>query len=337
MTRRTFVTAATAAAGAAAPPGPFAPWAFPPIASASAGLRRGIPSPISSMRISAARGGVQAYLSSLRAGVPEETAAAERRAGDVREFTTPLPKDDTDAFERTVKAAKETGVACMRSVCLSGRRYENFSSLDEWKAFVTESHAKLGKTVKILEKHRMPLALENHKDWTVDQMVPLLKQYSSEYLGACIDWGNNISLLDDPVEVIERLAPFAIASHIKDMAVEEYADGFYLAEVPLGQGMLPLKKLLDVVQAARPKSKFSLDMLTRNPLLVPCLTPKYWVTFGDRNGKYLANALRAVRANKPKKPLVRLDAMDQAAKVQLEQENIRQCVAFARDGLGLKA
>ena len=70
---------------------------------------------------------------------------------------------------------------------------------------------------------------------------------------------------------------------------------------------------------------------------MPCLTPKYWVTFADRNGKYLANALRAVRANKPKKPLVRLDAMDRAAKVQLEQENIRQCVAFARDGLGLKA
>ena len=53
-------------------------------------------------------------------------------------------------------------------------------------------------------------------------------------------------------------------------------------------------------------------------------------------GKYPANTLRMVRANRPKKPLVRLDAMDQGAKEKLEQENIHQCVAFARDGLDLK-
>jgi hypothetical protein len=120
------------------------------------------------------------------------------------------------------------------------------------------------------------------------------------------------------------------------MAVEEYADGFLLAEVPLGQGMLPLKRMLDTIRSARPNVRFSLDMLTRNPLLIPCLNEKYWATFPDRNGVYLARMLRTVRANKPKKPLVMVDKMDQAAKLQFEQDNIRQCVDFARDGLGLR-
>ncbi len=88
--------------------------------------------------------------------------------------------------------------------------------------------------------------------------------------------------------------------------------------------------------AKRPNVKFSLDMLTRNPLLIPCLTEKYWLTFTDRNGVYLARMLRSVRANKPKKPLVWVDKLDQAAKLQFEQDNISQSVAFARDGLGLK-
>jgi sugar phosphate isomerase/epimerase len=252
------------------------------------------------------------------------------------EITTSLPKEDPSPFEQVVKAAKEVGATCMRSVCLGGRRYETFSTLEEWKSFVADSHARLALAVKILEKHRMPLGLENHKDWTVAEMVPLLQQYSSEYLGACIDWGNNMSLLDDPVEVVEKLAPFAISSHIKDMAVEEYADGFLLAEVPLGQGMLPMKRLLETVQKARPKVKFSLDMLTRNPLRVTCLTQKYWATFPQRNGVFLARALRAVRANKPRKPLVYIDGMDAAARVEFEQQNVRQSVDYSRDVLGLR-
>ena len=48
----------------------------------------------------------------------------------------------------------------------------------------------------------------------------------------------------------------------------------------------PLKKMMDTILAARPDVKFSLDMLTRNPLLIPCVTDKYWATFPERNGLY---------------------------------------------------
>jgi hypothetical protein len=233
-------------------------------------------------------------------------------------------------------AAKQIGAWCLRSVCLSGRRYETFNTLEEWKTFVAESHARLARAIKIVEKVRIPMGLENHKDWAAEEMVPLLKQYSSEYLGTCIDWGNNMSLCDDPVELIEALAPWSLNSHIKDMAVEEYADGFYLSEVALGQGILPLKRLTASLLKSQPRTKFSLDMLTRNPLVIPCLTEKYWATFPQRNGVYLARMLRLVRANKPAKPLVRLDGMDQEARVRLEQDNVRQSVDYARDQLGLK-
>ena len=283
-------------------------------------------------------GGAQGYLTSLEPAYLKSVRELAEKLGMYVEITTMLPKDDSAAadFEKVVKASKEAGAGCMRSVCLGGRRYETFNTLAEFETFARESKAKLARIVPILERNKMHLGLENHKDWTVGQMVPLLKSYNSEYLGVCIDWGNNMSLLDDPMEVVERLAPFCISSHIKDMAVEEYADGFYLAEVPLGQGMLPLKRMLDTILAARPNVKFSLDMLTRNPLLIPCLTQKYWATFPDRNGMYLARMLRLVRANKPKKPLIWIDQMEKAAQLQLEQDNIRQCVDFARERLGLK-
>ncbi len=336
MTRRTFLAASAGAAVVTAAPVPRSSMGFSPDSFVLARPARSI---LDYMQYAYEHGagGAQGYLTSMDPAYLRQVRDRAEKLGMYIEITMTLPKEDTTEFEQTVRAAKEAGTRCIRSVCLIGRRYETFSSLSDWGAFVKESHARLARAVPILEKHRVRMGLENHKDWTVDQMVPLLKQYSSEYLGACIDWGNNISLLDDGMEVIERLAPFAINSHIKDMAVEEYADGFYLAEVPLGQGMFPLKKMMDTILAARPDVKFSLDMLTRNPLPIPCVTDKYWATFPERNGLYLARALRMVRTNKPRKPLVWLDKMSNEAKLQFERDNIRQCVEFARDGLGLTA
>ena len=281
-------------------------------------------------------GGVQAVLPSTE---PAYLARVRRRAeelGMYLEITTALPPEDTTGFEGTVRAAKEAGARAIRSVCLGGRRYETFSSLADWNAFVADAHARLERAVRIIEKHRIPLGLENHKDWTIDEMVALLRRYQSEYLGACIDWGNNISLCDDPAEVAEALAPFAVSSHIKDVAVEEYPDGFLLAEVPLGRGMLPLKRMLAAIRKARLPATFSLDMLTRNPLRVPCLTDRYWATFQQRNGVFLARTLRMVRAARPPQPLAGIDGLAPEARVRLEQDNVRQSLEYARDELGLR-
>ncbi len=282
-------------------------------------------------------GGVQVMVNPADGEAIKKLRARAEELGMYLEVVTMLPKtDDTSQFEATVKAARDAGAHCMRSVCLSGRRYENFNSMTEWQTFVDDAKVRLGRAVRVVDRLKFPLGIENHKDWTIDEMVPLLKSYSSEYLGCCIDWGNNVSLLDDPYELAEKLGPFAFNSHIKDMAVEEYEDGFLLAEVALGRGYFDLKRIKDTVLKYRPNVKFSLDMLTRDPLKVTCLTEKYWVTYRDRQASYLARVLRVVRANKPKQPLQFPSRMSREAALQFEQDNIRLSVEYARDVLGLR-
>ena len=281
-------------------------------------------------------GGVQAILTSLEPDYLKKVRQRVEEYGMYLEITIPLPKDDPSEFERAVRASKEAGAHCLRSVCLSGRRYENFSTLDEWREFVAASRTRLARVAPVLERNRIALGIENHKDFTVEEMAPLMKEFSSEYLGVCIDWGNNLSLLDDPYELAEALSPYAINSHIKDVAVEEYADGFLLAEVPLGQGILDLPRILASIRKSRPGVRFSLDMLTRNPLKITCLTPKYWVTMPARNGRFLARTLAMVRANRPRRPLRTLDGMDETAMRELEFQNVRESLDYARDRLGLK-
>lgn len=245
-----------------------------------------------------------------------------------------LPTGDTSAFEKSIQDAKEAGALCVRTAALSGRRYETFGSLDAWRKFVSDSQRTIAAAIPIVEKHKMPLALENHKDWTVDEMASLMKSYSSEYLGVCLDFGNNIALLDEPMNVVETLAPYAIATHVKDMGVEWFNDGFLLSEMVLGQGFFDLPRMISRVRKARPATRFSLEMITRDPLQVPCLTDKYWVTFPERNGVFLARTMQLVQKYKSARPLPRISGLSLDEQRTAEQENIRASLAFAREKLG---
>jgi sugar phosphate isomerase/epimerase len=260
------------------------------------------------------------YLKRLRARADEFGMYLEVQGG--------LPRQDAALFDRQVAAAKEIGARCIRCACLGGRRYETFATLADWEKFVVDSHAAIERAFTIVEKHRVPLALENHKDWTAEEMAALLKKYGSEYLGVCLDTGNNMALLDDPMETVRLLAPYAVTTHIKDMGVEEYPDGFLLSEVPLGQGMLDLKAIIQTISAARPKASMTLEMITRDPLKIPCLTDKYWATFPQRNGKYLAAALAQVRKHSTK--LSTVSDLPREAKLLREDDNIKQSIAYFR-------
>lgn len=283
-------------------------------------------------------GGIQVGLDSLETGYLDKLRQRAEELGMYLEVIVSLPQvDDAAEFERHVAAAHQAGAECLRSACLNGRRYENFTSLDQWRNFVVESHKRITLAVPVLERHRMPMGLENHKDWTADEMVALLERHRSEYLGVCLDTGNNMALLDDPMDVIGKLVPYAVTTHFKNMAVQEYSEGFLLSEVPLGLGILDLAWVVDSIRKARPRTRLNLEMITREPLKVPCLTNKYWVTFPERNGVYLAQTLTLVREHPPAEPLPHVSGLEEAARRQQEEDNVKLCLAYAREKLGLRS
>src|SRR5579872_14742 len=111
-------------------------------------------------------GGVQTFLSSLEPDYCHKFRARAEQANMYVEVMVPLPKGDIAAFEKQIVAAKEAGASAVRAGALSGRRYENFATLADWKQFVTVSQAAIERAVPVLERHKMPMGLENHKDWT---------------------------------------------------------------------------------------------------------------------------------------------------------------------------
>jgi len=80
-------------------------------------------------------------------------------------------------------------------------------------------------------------------------------------------------------------------------------------------------------------------MITRDPLKVPVLTDKYWVTFDDSYSplpaRDLARVLELVRDNPPRKPLPKIAGLSSAEQVKAEDQYNQMCVDYARKHLDL--
>jgi len=253
------------------------------------------------------------------------------------EGSVSLPRDNSgvEKFDASVRTARQAGAGVVRTA-IGGRRYEQFDRAEQFRAFAERTRKSLQLAELVLAEHRIRLAIENHKDWRIDQMLDMLKYISSEYLGVCVDTGNSFALLEDPMAVVEAYAPYAFSVHLKDMALAEYEDGFLLADVPLGRGLLNLAKMIGILRKANPGINFSLEMATRDPLQVPCLTEKYWATFEDVPGSDLARTLKYVRDNaSPKQILPKVNHLPMNELVRIEEANIKQCLAFATEHLDL--
>jgi sugar phosphate isomerase/epimerase len=282
--------------------------------------------------------GVQVALSSNTPAEAKQLRAAAETRNMHFEGQLALPQDatasDLDRFKTELRLCREAGARVVRTVLSNGRRYETYTEAAQLEQLQRHARRSLELAAPVLKRERVRVAIENHKDWLVPELLALLKAFDDEWIGVCVDTGNSIALLEDPLEVVQAYAPYAASVHLKDMGVEPADTGFQLSEVPLGSGYLELRRTLDVLERANPRIQFNLEMITRDPLAVPCLTGNYWVTMGQRHARELARTLADVRAHPPRHPLPRVTGLDAAARLALEDRLVRESLAYARTSLG---
>lgn len=276
--------------------------------------------------------GVQVFI-----GIPEKEVLKRLRTtqeteGLYLEAQTSLPRDqsDTDRFRKELAAAAEAGANIVRVALLSGRRYENFKSAEDFRVFAAHSWTSLTLAEPEARRAKVKIAVENHKDWLAQELVALMRRLESEHVGVCVDTGNNLALLEDPDAVIAELAPYAASSHLKDMGLIPCSEGFLLSEVPFGDGCLDLAKFVRQLLKANPALRFNIEMITRDPLKVPCLDPGYWPTFERRPASDLARSLRHVREHASPKALPATAGASVEERLRLEELHVKRCLEAGR-------
>jgi len=87
------------------------------------------------------------------------------------------------------------------------------------------------------------LAIENHIDFTADEILEILDRVGSEYLGVNFDSGNCLRMFEDPVEAARKLAKRTYATHIKDIqpTTGSPRDWTFWASAAAGSGIIDMR------------------------------------------------------------------------------------------------
>jgi len=143
------------------------------------------------------------------------------------------------------------------------------------------------------------LAMENHMDFMADEQVEILHRVGSPHLRVTLDTANNIRLLEDPIEVVRKLAPYAAATHIKDVIATGKGSPAtewrtFWPSVPLGKGIIDLPLAIDILKQNHYEGALNLEI----DLLDPRCPDEDAAVAGSV--AYLRNLVFALNAQKPK-------------------------------------
>ena len=148
----------------------------------------------------------------------------------------------------SIAQARAVGADVMRVVGNNGRY-----RFDEHEKQIDRLSALFAEAVKEAEAQGIRLAIENHQDFTFEELAVLLDNVDSPYLGLTFDSGNCLRILDDPVKGLERIADRVLATHIKDIRLQSGmpADSWqFFACVPAGQGAVDLPRIIGLLDRA---------------------------------------------------------------------------------------
>lgn len=122
--------------------------------------------------------------------------------------------------------------------------------------------------MKVANENGIKLAVENHIDYTADEMLMLLEMVDDKNFGLLFDTGNFLRLLDDPIAGMEKLAPYVFATHIKDLLPNPNAratDWFFFSGVPVGLGMVDNKQLATLLKKANYQGFLAVEIDNPHP------------------------------------------------------------------------
>ena len=102
----------------------------------------------------------------------------------------------------------------------------------------------------------LTVALENHTEYTADQMLRIVDEVAMDNFKITLDTGNCMYIGEDPIETVEKLAPHAAHTHIKDMK----QTGPFMMSVPLGRGDVGIATAVEVLRGSGYSGLYNIEV-----------------------------------------------------------------------------
>jgi sugar phosphate isomerase/epimerase len=197
-----------------------------------------------------------------------------------------------------LRVAKAVGARSVR--CFMG------AAADRRGTLPIEAH--IDNTVKALKAVRslaidldVKVAVENHSgDMQAWELRELILAAGKEFVAACLDSGNPVWAIEDPLVTLEVLGPFTVTTHIRDSVIFEHPRGAAAQWVALGDGVIDFQKFVARFRELCPESSMHLENITgRPPAVLPYLEPDFWKAFPKARAGEFARFVQLARTGRP--------------------------------------
>lgn len=237
-----------------------------------------------------------------------------------------------------IRVAKAVGSSVLRCVLGNGDDRKVEGGIDR----------QIAETVKVLKNVRsraldagVKIAVENHAgDMQAPELVGLIETAGRDFVGATMDSGNATWTIEAPMENLEILGPYALATGMRDSMVWDSPDGAIVQWTAIGDGAVDFKAYVKRYAQLCPNTPFQLEIISGFQRPVPYLKPDFWKPYPKVLAKDFAPFLALARkghAIDPFRPPAGTDR--RVAEQEYQKAELERSVRYCREvlGLGLKA
>jgi len=209
-----------------------------------------------------------------------------------------------------------------------------------------ETHIK--NTVKVCRALRsraidagVKIAVENHAgDMQSWELVSLIEEAGRDYVGATMDSGNATWTLEDPLESLEILGPYALTTGIRNSAVWEYADGAIVQWTGIGDGDVDFQVYLKRFAELCPNVPVQLEIISGALRRVPYLKDDFWKPYQKVRAYEFAKFVAMAKRGKPREAFKVPEGKDRKlAEQEYQKAELERSIKYCKEvlGLGLKS
>jgi sugar phosphate isomerase/epimerase len=152
---------------------------------------------------------------------------------------------DAEHVLNKLRFAEAIDAEFIRIFADTGARETDKTTLEESKKYIEEN---VKKVLPELEKRGITLGWENHGDFSTDEQLAVLKNIDHPNFRSCLDIGNALVFIEQPMDTVKKLAAYAGGVHFKDYNVSSATFGVMFYGTALGSGFLPLKEITAYLQ-----------------------------------------------------------------------------------------
>lgn len=182
-------------------------------------------------------------------------------------------------------------LGCRHARLYIGDRHDRFRLDHPWGAQVDAALAVIRTLTPRLKSRGIRVAIETHADLTAGELLGMLDRLDPQVAGVTLDTGNLVMRLDDPLAAAERLAPYVVATHVKDMALAFTERGLCWQARPVGSGILPIPDMLAAILRVQPGIALSIELHPRTYDL-PIFDARWLAFFPELRPESLAAVVR---------------------------------------------